>query len=83
MSGKPGIVECVTNPGDSTDALNAQNGNQPSADPDFPSQLYADRQGKQPLNPESETEANGWAVFSDYIISAGGCVIGSILNALF
>jgi hypothetical protein len=77
MSGKPGISECVTNPGDSLDALGGRNGNEPGADPDFPSQIYANgNRGTRQVNPEGDTVGAGIAVIFDYAISAASCIIG-------
>jgi hypothetical protein len=77
MSAKPGSIECLTNPGASVDAMNARNGNQPGADPDFPSQIYANgNRGTRQLNPDGDAEASGYAVLLDYAISVASCGLG-------
>ncbi len=71
---KPGAVECITNPGDSLEAL-APNANQPSADPGFPSLIYANGSGRQQLNPEGDAFGAGVAVIGDYLLAAFSCLM--------
>jgi len=78
MSAKPGVWECVTNPGDSLEALGAK-GETEMHDPDFLGQIYANgNRGTRQLNPEGDTEASGWAVIADYLLSAAACVTSVI-----
>ena len=72
---RPGAIECITNPGDSLEAM-APNANQPGADPEFPSLIYANRSGRQQLNPEGDAVGAGVAVIMDYLLAAGGCLMG-------
>jgi RHS repeat-associated protein len=72
---KPGVVECIINPGDSLEAM-APNANEPGADPEFPSLIYANRSGRQQLNPEGDTVGAGIAVIMDYLLTAGSCLMG-------
>jgi RHS repeat-associated protein len=72
---KPGVIECVTNPGDALESM-SPNSNEPDSDPDFPSQIYADRNSRQQLNPEGDSLAAGIALIFNYVAEAGGCLIG-------
>ena len=68
----------MTNPGDSLESLGPK-GETEMHDPDFPGQIYANgNRGTRQLNPEGDTEASGWAVIADYLLSAAACVTSVI-----
>jgi hypothetical protein len=75
---QPGALECLTNPGDSLEAMGVPNSNAPSGDPEFPTKIYGNtNRGTKEMNPEADAEASGWIVILDYVGSAGSCLLNA------